>query len=114
MNSIPLISQIKSAVEAASGNMAAAEHTQQEFSKRCIIVSQARSAVEAVCGNPQAALETQQVFASGIDGWPGLSQVKSAVQAGCGDPEGALRTQEAFSRQCIVVSQVCCTQLLRT
>lgn len=67
INTVPVISQIKSAVEACGGDLEAASRTQEEFSRKCIVVSQIRSAVEAGLGNFEAALETQIVFASEID-----------------------------------------------
>jgi hypothetical protein len=106
VNTIPVVSQIKSAMEAIKGNLDAASETQEEFSKKCIIVSQVRSAVEACCGDFDAATKTQIEFASQIDAVPVLSQIKSAVQAGIGDHQEALETQEKFSKRCIVVSQV--------
>ena len=106
INTIPVVSQIKSAVEACGGDLEAARRTQEEFSRKCIVVSQIRSAVEAGLGDFDAALETQLQFASGIDVVPVLSQIKSAVQAGCGDMEAASKTQEAFSKECVIVSQL--------
>ena len=106
INTVPVISQIKSAVEACSGDLEAALETQEEFSRKCIFVSQIRSAVEAGLGDCEAALETQVLFASEIDAFPVLSQIKSAVQACCGDMEAASKTQEIFSKECLVVSQV--------
>ena len=106
INTVPVISQIKSAVEACSGDLETASRTQEEFSRKCIVVSQLRSAVEAGLGNFEAALETQIVFASQIDAVPVLSQIKSAVQAGCGDMEAASKTQEIFSKECLLVSQL--------
>lgn len=106
VNSVPILSQCKSAIEAMSGDLEAASKTQEEFSKKCIVISQLRSAVEASMGDMNAALETQKEFASGIDGTPVLSQIKSAVQAGVGDMEAAAITQVNFSKQCVVVSQM--------
>ena len=106
INTTPLISQIKSAVEACSGDFEAASRTQEEFSRKCIIVSQIRSAVEAIAGDHEAALDTQLAFSSQIDAVPVLSQIKSAVQAGLGDMDAATKTQEIFSKECLLVSQI--------
>jgi hypothetical protein len=106
LNSVPLLSQFKSLIEAACGDHEGALRTQIAFSQRCIVVSQVRSLVEFAAGDSQSALHTQQIYASGIDGFPVLSQIKSAVQAGCGDVHNARRTQIAFSRQCLLVSQI--------
>ena len=63
-DSIPIVSQLKSAVEAGVfGDCAAAERTQINFSRRCPVVSQARSAVEAgIFGDCEAATLTQIDF----------------------------------------------------
>ena len=65
VNTVPVISQIKSAVEACHGDMDSALRTQEEFSRKCIVVSQLRSAVEAGLGDCKAALETQKQFLEG-------------------------------------------------
>eukprot|EP01041_Mallomonas_annulata_P004787 gene4787-9541_t len=108
INSIPVISQIKSAVEASYGDMESACRTQVEFSKTCPVVSQFRSLVEVSCGNPDEALKTQMEFSHvmALDSFPVASQIKSAIQASCGDMDASLQAQEKFSRQCMVVSQV--------
>ena len=105
-NSVPIISQVKSAIQAIAGDTKGALETQEDFSKKCILVSQIRSLVELSLGDPQAALNTQISYAKDIDAIPILSQIKSGVYAACGDKTEALRVQEQFSKECLVVSQV--------
>lgn len=62
MDSIPVLSQVKSAVQAMRGDMAEATQTQENFSQRCIVISQLRSAVEASMGDLKAAENTQREF----------------------------------------------------
>jgi hypothetical protein len=110
-DSIPVVSQVKSAVQAASGDMAGAEATQQAFIRQCPIVSQGTSAVQAALGDLQAAEQTQKEFVhhlpdmGPVEAVPVVSQLKSAVQAAKGDMAGAEATQQAFIRRCPVVAQ---------
>lgn len=99
INTIPIVSQIKSAVQAFKGNKEGAKDTQIDFSRKCIIVSQFRSLAEVSCGRFDDALETQTIFGSQIDAVPVLSQIKSAVQAGYGDKQAARETQKIFCRE---------------
>ncbi|CAE8648831.1 unnamed protein product [Polarella glacialis] len=110
--SMPVVSQLKSAVQAAQGDLAGAEETQQRFIRQCPVVSQVTSAVQASMGDLRAAEDTQRQFAANlpdlgdVQAVPVVSQVKSAVQAAQGDLAGAEETQQRFIRQCPVVSQV--------
>lgn len=52
----------KSLAQAIQGDMEGALETQENFSKRCVVVSQLRSAVEAALGDMTAAEKTQQEF----------------------------------------------------
>lgn len=63
---IPILSQIKSAIQAAAGDLKGASITQDNFSKKCIVVSQLRSAVESgIFQDHQAATNTQLEFING-------------------------------------------------
>ncbi|KAK7083074.1 hypothetical protein SK128_014927 [Halocaridina rubra] len=62
MDSIPVLSQLKSGVQLIKGNREGAKETQVNFSKRCIGVSQFRSACELLAGDNNAARETQKEF----------------------------------------------------
>ena len=65
INTVPVISQIKSAVEACHGDIDSALRTQEEFSRKCLEVSQLRSVVEASFGDHSSALQTQKQFLEG-------------------------------------------------
>jgi len=62
--SIPIVSQVKSAVQACKGDMKGALITQENFSKRCVLVSQVQSAVEAAVVSCEEAEKTQREFIS--------------------------------------------------
>ena len=49
MNSIPVLSQFKSLVQVISGDEAGARRTQEEFSRKGIIVSQVNQFINAYC-----------------------------------------------------------------
>lgn len=61
-DSLPIISQCKSAIQAVEGDNAGAQKTQENFSKRCPVVSQVTSVVQVAQGNNAAAAETQVEF----------------------------------------------------
>ena len=106
LNSIPVISQLKSVVDASLGNVSAAEKTQQEFCTKCIVISQLKSVVLASMGDFDGALMNQIEFADGINAVPILSQIKSLIQSCVGDNMGALNTQIIFSKECAIISQI--------
>lgn len=91
INAVPVVSQIKSAVQAIGGDLEGAGRTQEEFSKQCPVVSQVRSAVEASLGDPDAALRTQIEFMENLeyvaDATPILGHVKGVVHHALGDTE---------------------------
>lgn len=62
---IPLASQGKSLVQAASGDREGAQKTQDNFTKRCVGISQLRSAMERHGGDEIAAAATQAEFDRG-------------------------------------------------
>lgn len=67
LDGIPLASQAKSLVQAASGNPAAAAQTQDNFTKRCPGVSQLRSAIEHQRGDQAASSVTRAEFDRGVE-----------------------------------------------
>lgn len=107
VNSIPVISQVKSLVLLVSNQSDEARKVQEDFSKGCPIVSQVRSAVEAISGNSEAAKETQETFAKGaVDlagGLPVVGQVLAAVELGLGNKEKAEEYLESSYRTCAVL-----------
>ena len=76
VDGIPIASQAKSALQWLWGDSEGALTTQENFSKRCLVVSQVRSAVEAYNGDQQAAWDTQAEFLSGLDGIPLVGHAK--------------------------------------
>ncbi|EQC30960.1 hypothetical protein SDRG_11433 [Saprolegnia diclina VS20] len=107
IDTVPLVSQAKSLLQAITGDLKGASQTQDNFSRGCPVVSQVRAVVEdTIIQDPAAAARTRSHFSSfSMDHCLFLSQAKSLVQVLKGDAKGALQTQENFSRGCAVVSQ---------
>ena len=107
VNSIPVVSQAKSAVQAMTGDLEGARRTQEDFSRGCPGVSQIRSAVEAGCGDSEAARQTQLYFARELEGMadalPGVGHVKGAVHYGLGQKDRGDRAMKSASRTVAVV-----------
>ena len=101
-DAVPVVSQLKSFVQWASGDSTGAKQTQENFSKRCILVSQARSAVEAICGDTEAARATQLEFVNEAsnfaDSVPVVGHVKGGIHYACGDKDGGDNAMKAASR----------------
>ena len=91
-DSVPVVSQTKSLVQAISGDTEGARRTQENFSRQCPVVSQARSLVEVSMGDPDAAAETQKQFVKGAsdfaDKVPVVGHIKGGIHYACGDREG--------------------------
>lgn len=77
---IPVVSQVKSLVQAVTGDVKGARKTQENFSRECPIVSQVRSVVELAAGDKEAALDTQLRCLGTVnnvaDGLPVVGHVK--------------------------------------
>src|SRR5690606_28035056 len=58
-NSIPVVSQVKSAVQAISGDQDGAKKTQEEFLRTGILVSQCYALVKAIEGDEEEAKKSQ-------------------------------------------------------
>ena len=101
-DAVPVVSQLKSFVQWASGDSKGAKQTQENFSKRCILVSQARSAVEAISGDTEAARATQLEFVNEVsnfaDSVPVVGHVKGGIHYACGDKDGGDNAMKAASR----------------
>lgn len=91
-DSVPVVSQTKSLVQAISGDADGARHTQENFSRQCPVVSQTRSLVEVSMGDADAAAETQKQFVQGAndfaDKLPVVGHIKGGIHYACGDREG--------------------------
>ena len=100
VNKIPVISQVKSAIQAISGDTEGARKTQEEFLKETPVVSQVTSAVQAIAGDTEGARKTQeQFYKNTVLTTPVVSQTVSAVYAMTGDTEEAKRIQKQFVDQ---------------
>ncbi|RXM90670.1 hypothetical protein EOD39_21965 [Acipenser ruthenus] len=101
MDAIPVLSQLKSFVQWASGDSEAAEETQTHFLQRYPVVSQGRSAVQAIMGNQDRARETQIEFLKGVNdkvnSVPVVGHVKGTIHYICGDKEGGDNAMKAAS-----------------
>lgn len=106
MDWIPVLSQVKSLVQAVSGDTEGARITQENFSKQCPIVSQSRSAAEAVFISSEAARKTQLEFLTNVKdvgygvvtGTPGVGHAVGAVQYAAGFKSAADATMKSASR----------------
>lgn len=107
VNAIPVVSQVKSAVQAIGGDSDGALKTQEEFSKQCPGVSQVRSAVEATY-DAEAALRTQMEFVNNLesvaDGTPVIGHVKGAVHYALNDTEKGDECMKSASRTTAVIA----------
>ncbi len=60
-DAIPVISQVKSLVQACAGDMKGATETQENFSRQCPVVSQCRSLAHAAMGDNEQALKVTRL-----------------------------------------------------
>lgn len=93
-DTFPVISQIKSAVQAIGGDSEAARQTQINFANQMPVVSQIKSAVEAATGDDEAARRTQMHFLKNaetlVDGTPVVGHIKGGIHMIAGDKERGL------------------------
>jgi len=66
IDSIPVVSQVKSLVQVIGGDADGARRTQQKFSRGAPIVSQINSAVQSARGNNREARRIQEEFGNGL------------------------------------------------
>eukprot|EP00918_Siedleckia_nematoides_P022843 GHVU01049170.1.p1 GENE.GHVU01049170.1~~GHVU01049170.1.p1 ORF type:complete len:193 (+),score=11.48 GHVU01049170.1:266-844(+) len=104
MDSVPVLSQLRSLYQYVRGDQPGALETQIGFSRKCMVVSQIRSAVEWMKGDAETARETQVLFCkvwiATLDGSPGIGHLKGAVHYGMGDKESGDRSILLASRTC--------------
>ena len=107
VNSIPVISQTKSAVQAIAGDSKAAEETQREFLNTCPGFSQGTSFYHWYHGDNDAALQTQLKFGRSMsdfaNGFPVVGHVKGGIHYACGDREGGDNAMKSASRSTGVI-----------
>ena len=108
MDSLPVLSQLKSLFQAATGDMDGALKTQENFSRRCPVISQARSAVEFATGDTEGARETQVEFWDEVgnfaDGVPVVGHIKGGLHYIAGDKEGGDKAMKSASRTTGVIA----------
>lgn len=102
VNAIPVVSQIKSAIQALSGQVGAAEQTQQDFIRECILISQCTSLVQFCLGDPAASKATQRQFLSNVwnvaDSFPLVGVLKGLCHAIAGQTEFMIASFKAQGR----------------
>jgi len=97
MDWVPGVSQTKSLIQVASGDIEGAKQTQRNFTNGCPIISQAKSIHYFLKRNPQKAKEIQKTFIrnagtflnEAMNSTPFVGHVKGAIQYALGDREGA-------------------------
>jgi hypothetical protein len=101
-DSLPVVSQVKSAVQAIAGDTEGARQTQENFFKGCPIVSQGVALGAAIAGDTEYAKESQEYFGKNMlnmaDSIPGVGHVKGTIHYACGDTEGGDNAMKAASR----------------
>ena len=102
MDTLPVVSQCKSAFQAVCGDLKGARKTQERFLKTCPVVSQGTSAVQALMGDTEGARETQLEFVGfvndTVDSIPVVGHVKGGIYYVCGDTEGGDKAMKSSSR----------------
>lgn len=108
VDSIPIVSQIKSAVQAIAGDTEGAKKTQENFVDQCPVVSQVKSLVQVINHDPEGARNTQKLFAQGMgdmaDGIPVVGHIKGAIEYAIGDTEAGDQSMKAASRSTAVIA----------
>jgi len=107
-DSLPVISQVKSAVQAIAGDTEGARQTQLNFVKGCPVLSQTVALGAAIGDETEYAKETQVYFGKNVmniaDSVPVIGHVKGAIHYACGDTEGGDNAMKAASRTVGVVA----------
>ena len=92
INAVPVVSQVKSLGQVASGNAEGARITQEEFSKLCPVISQTRSLVHSLSGDQKQARQVQKEFGKNlnvaVDSVPVIGHIKGGVHYALGDSDG--------------------------
>lgn len=101
-DSVPIISQTKSLVQALCSDNEGAKRTQINFTKSCPLVSQTRSLIEHLAGDDIAALDTQLVFVEGMNklanSLPIVGHAKGLVHYALNDKESGNDAMKSSSR----------------
>jgi hypothetical protein len=107
-DSIPVISQTKSAVQFIAGDSKGAAKTQQNFVKGCPGLSQAVALGAVIAGETEYAEESQKYFIKNMsnvaDSIPVVGHAKGIVHYAVGDTEGGDEAMKSASRSVGVVA----------
>lgn len=99
---IPVLSQLKSAIQWAAGQDEKARATQENFINRCPVVSQVKAGYEVYHGHSEDALETQWQFLENtsylMNSVPIVGHVKGLIHFTWGDYEGSLDAMKLSTR----------------
>jgi len=102
MDWIPIVSQAKSALQAACGDKKGALRTQINFSRECPLVSQIRTSIEMARGDMVAAEKTvaaQVAMLSKLaNGIPGVGHAKGLIHYAYEDAESGNKAMRAATR----------------
>ena len=106
LNSIPVISQVKSLVQVIGGDVDGARQTQNDFINKGIVASQVKSLVHAIQGDNEAARETQRAFGGDLlqfaENTPVVGHITSGVHAIMGDQERARKVALGATKSTVV------------
>ncbi len=101
-DSMPVVSQAKSGVQALNGDNKEALDTQKKFLNTCPAVSQGKSFYHWCYGDSDGARETQKKFLQNLgnaaNGIPGIGHAKGAVHYYMNDKEGGDNAMKSASR----------------
>jgi hypothetical protein len=112
VNSIPVISQIKSLAQVIEGHPEEAKKTQDDFSKQCVVVSQCRSLVHSIAGDNEQAKKVQEeylnvaksTFNGAVNSMPIVgNHLKEGIYYLAGDNENGDNAMKNVSRTTAVI-----------
>eukprot|EP00918_Siedleckia_nematoides_P073814 GHVU01161244.1.p1 GENE.GHVU01161244.1~~GHVU01161244.1.p1 ORF type:complete len:435 (-),score=28.30 GHVU01161244.1:1526-2830(-) len=106
VNSIPVVSQLRSLCQVCCGDANGALATQEHFSRTCILIAPTRAIVELSMGRVDDAEETAHMsnralmdFGEGIlNNVPVIGHIKGAIHYACNDKKGGDRSMKSASR----------------
>ncbi|KAJ6648666.1 Xanthine dehydrogenase, partial [Pseudolycoriella hygida] len=108
VNTIPVVSQVKSGVQLVCGDTEGAKNTQEQFFHECPGVSQVVSLGYVLGGDTDSAIETQKrcgkLMLNTIDGIPVAGHIKGGIHYMVGDEEGGNKAMKSATRTTGVVA----------
>ena len=107
-DSVPVVSQVKSLVQAISGDMEGAKKTQEQFIRTGLVASQVNSAVVAIQGDHAEARKIQEEFGEEtvvvLEGTPIIGHAMSAGYAAGGELDKAEQVGQKISKVTLVIT----------